>query len=57
MADSTRIREDFGWAPTHSELDLIINDGWQSLRSQVDPGAVVGRVQAGDERGDFVEIA
>jgi UDP-glucose 4-epimerase len=32
MADSTRIRDDLDWKPTHSTLDQIINDGWLALR-------------------------
>ena len=30
MADSSRLRRDLGWAPTRSDLDQILRDGWHA---------------------------
>lgn len=31
LADSTRITDDLGWTPTHSDLATILTDGWNAL--------------------------
>ena len=29
-ADSSRLRHDLGWPPTHSDLDQVLRDGWHA---------------------------